>query len=148
VYRGAQPQSCAELAYLKSIGVRSILKLNDPSVPAETGEAQRMGFRVAAFAFGPHTIGRANTCDEVRNALAFLANRENWPVYVHCTAGKDRTGYMIGLYERSLGRPAAEVIEELHRYGHRGARSLAFPQIDEELQREHPQCGLHSEPQP
>ena len=148
VYRGGQPQSCAELAYLQSIGVKSILKLNGSSEPAEISQAQQMGFRVASFGFNAHTIGTSQTCDDVRNALAFLANRDNWPVYVHCTAGKDRTGYIAGMYERSAGRSIADVIDELHRYGHRGARAMAFSQIDRELQRAQPQCGLHSESQP
>jgi hypothetical protein len=144
VYRGGQPESPAELAYLQSIGVKSILKLNGSSEP----EAERMGFRVAAFAFNAHTIGSAGTCAEVSRAIAFLENRDNWPVYVHCAAGKDRTGYIVGMYERSLGRSIADVMDELHRYGHRGVRAMAFPQIDAELQRPDPRCGLHSESHP
>jgi protein tyrosine/serine phosphatase len=142
VYRGGQPSSCAELAYLQSLGVKSILKLNDPSEPLEKEEAQRMGFRVASFAFNPRTIGRAETCGDVRSALAFLRDRGNWPVYIHCTAGKDRTGYLAGLYERlDLGRSVSDVMNELHHYGHRAVRSAAFSQIDDELRRERPQCA-------
>jgi len=144
VYRGGQPLTCGEIAFLQSAGVKSILKLNDRNSPVDIGEidaAARMGVRIESFAFDARTIGSSGTCPEVRRALAFLEDPENQPVFVHCTAGKDRTGYIVGLYERFvLGRSIDEVMEELHRYGHRAARSAAFSQIDRELQRERPEC--------
>ena len=144
IYRGGQPASCAELAYLKSVGVKSILKLNDRGLPVDSDEkdqAENLGLRMLSLPFGAATIGRPATCDSVRQALSFLSDPDNWPVYVHCTAGKDRTGYTVGMYEKlRLGKPVEAVMKELHRYGHRGWRSLLFPQIDHELAAGHPVC--------
>lgn len=144
VFRGGQPMTCGELAFLQSQGVKSILKLNDRDAAvdvAEKSNAARFGLRIESFDFGASTIGTASTCPDVARALAFLANRDNWPVYVHCTAGKDRTGYIVGMYERSVGRSITEVMSELHRYGHRGARAMTFPQIDQQLESERPACA-------
>ncbi len=145
VYRGGQPATCSELAFLSASGVKTVLKLNDrhsASDEEEKAEGAKLGLRVESFRFDPRTIGRQSTCGDVRRALAVLQDESNWPVYVHCTAGKDRTGYIIGLYERTaLRRPIAEVMKELRDYGHRGARSTVMPQIDEELRRETPQCA-------
>jgi len=144
LYRGGQPLTCGELAFLQAQGVKSILKLNDRDSSVDVAEkeaAARIGLHIESIPFSALTIGDAATCPDVRRALAFLEDRDNWPVYVHCTAGKDRTGYIVGMYERSAGESIADVMTELHRYGHRGARSLAFPQIDRELQSERPECA-------
>jgi protein tyrosine phosphatase (PTP) superfamily phosphohydrolase (DUF442 family) len=145
VYRGGQPMTCGELAFLQSHGVKSILKLNDRDSPVDVDEknaAASLGLRMESIPFNALTIGEPDSCPDVQRALAFLEEPSNWPVFVHCTAGKDRTGYIVGLYERTfLGRPVADVLAELHRYGHRGSRSLAFPQIDHELVKERPACA-------
>jgi len=144
IYRGGQPMTCGELAYLKSAGVKSILKLNDRNSPvdeAEKAEAVRLGMRVESFAFDPRTIGTSASCPDVQRAIAFIESPGNQPVFIHCTAGKDRTGYIVGLYERESGRSIDDVMNELHRYGHRAARSAAFSQIDRDLRRERPECA-------
>jgi protein tyrosine/serine phosphatase len=145
IYRGGQPATCSELAYLKSIGVRSILKLNDRGLTiddSETANAERIGLVVRSIPFNAATIGTPASCDSVRSALAFMSDPQNWPVFVHCSAGKDRTGYMIGLYEKlALHASSTFVIAELRRYGHTGTRAIAMGQIDRELALEVPTCA-------
>ncbi len=145
IYRGGQPVTCGELQYLESLGIRSVLKLNDRDLPIDAAEEQQvfsLGMQIKSFAFKGATIGRGGTCDSVREALEFLQNRDNWPVYVHCTAGKDRTGYLVGMYEKLvLGKSIAAVFKELHGYGHSGLRSVMMGQIDRELARDAPACA-------
>jgi hypothetical protein len=145
IYRGGQPLSCDQLRFLQSIGVKSILKLNDRGLPIdedEKKEASALGLRVESLSFNAATIGNGSSCERVREALLFLQDPESWPVYVHCTAGKDRTGYIVGLYEKTiLGTPAAAVLSELHRYGHTGIRSVVMSQIDRELAKDSPVCA-------
>jgi protein tyrosine/serine phosphatase len=145
IYRGGQPESCSELEYLKSIGVRSILKLNDAGLPIDASEienAKLLGLTMRSIPFNARVIGRPLTCDSVRTALAFMSDPQNWPVFVHCTAGKDRTGYMIGLYEKlALHASTTFVLDELHRYGHDGVRELTMSQIDRELALDVPTCA-------
>ena len=148
--RGGQPSGCSELAFLRDRGVRTIIKLNDAGSRddlAEKGEATSLGLEMRAFHFDASTIGEPATCGAVREVLALLAHAEA-PVFVHCTAGKDRTGYIAGLYEREvLGKTKREALDELHRYGHRGARAALFPQIDRELASDAPACAApHLDP--
>ncbi len=35
---------------------------------------------------------------QVDRALAVVRNESNWPLYVHCDHGYDRTGFVIGAY--------------------------------------------------
>ncbi len=143
IFRGGQPDGCANLDFLKSLGVKSILKLNDRESSVDVGEkenAAKLGLRVETFNFNAATIGREGTCDQVRRAIAFLKDPANWPVYVHCTAGKDRTGYIIGIYEKTIGKSTPEVMRELKEYGHRGMRSIVMSQIDRELASDVPTC--------
>ena len=145
IYRGGQPTDCGQLEYLHSIGIRRILKLNDRQLPQDSGElteAARLGLEIVNLPFVASSIGRADSCPKVREALMSL-EEDKGPIYVHCTAGKDRTGYIIGLYEKVvLRKSSAAVTAELHRFGHRGVRSLLMPQIDRELRRDVPECAV------
>lgn len=145
IYRGGQPESCGELEHLKSIGVKSILKLNDAGRTIDASEKQQaaaLGLTVKSFAFDASSIGDTSTCADVAEALAFLRDESNWPVYVHCTMGKDRTGYIVGMFEKlDLGRDPVVVLEHLRQFGHKGARAVAFGQIDAELAKELPVCA-------
>lgn len=49
-------------------------------------------------------IRSIDTCtDEVRQVFELLAREENYPVLLHCTQGKDRTGLVVQLVLMLLG---------------------------------------------
>lgn len=51
--------------------------------------------------------------DWIRRAVSSLSSpRTQWPVYVHCTSGRDRTGVVIAAILLSLGVPRSIVLEE------------------------------------
>ncbi|MEO8381819.1 MAG: tyrosine-protein phosphatase, partial [Acidobacteriota bacterium] len=145
LYRGGQPHTCGELESLRALGVKSILKLNacGSRESDEERKAKALGFRVLSLDFNALNIGTSSTCSKVGEALAFLKDPDNVPVFVHCAEGKDRTGYIVGLYEKTfLHTPTADVLSELHCHGHRGLlRSLFMGQIPRELAREVPACS-------
>jgi len=145
IYRGAQPLTCAEIAYLKHLGVKSIVKLNDTGAPVDESEkqaAEAAGIHVESFGMSPRTIGSSNTCADVRKMLRFLETPSNRPAYVHCTAGRDRTGYLIGAYEETvLHKPVDSVLAELAQYGHHGYPTWIYPGIRRELRTGNPQCA-------
>lgn len=44
----------------------------------------------------------------ILNAIA----EHQWPVYIHCAAGKDRTGIVVGAILTLLGVPAATILDD------------------------------------
>ncbi len=89
IYRGGQP-SIAELKYLQELGVRTIVKLNNHDLDKERTEAARLGMGVVSIPLEPSTIGNANSCAGVAEAVALISDRSRWPVFVHCSRGRDR----------------------------------------------------------
>jgi protein tyrosine/serine phosphatase len=145
VYRGAQLRTCGEIEYLKQFGVKTIVQLNAGGSPFDTAEkraAEAAGIRVEPFHFSAWSIGKQKTCTDVKKALRAIALESNQPVYIHCTLGRDRTGYLVGAYEELfLRKPAADVLAELARHGHHGHPVLLYPQIRRELKAGTPRCG-------
>lgn len=50
--------------------------------------------------------------DSIAIAFGRLAVRAAYPVYVHCTWGRDRTGVLIAVMLRALGATHSDIIEE------------------------------------
>lgn len=50
--------------------------------------------------------------DEIRSFFALLINEENLPIVFHCTAGKDRTGILTGLFLIALGVENSTVMDD------------------------------------
>lgn len=64
--------------------------------------------------------------------LGFVQDSGNWPLHVHCDAGKDRSGVMVALFRYAIdGWPLERALEEAKLY----RRSGLFPQYIEWLQR-------------
>ena len=66
------------------------------------------------------SLGRP-TDEQVERALAVIDARENWPVFVHCQRGADRTGVIIAVYRILRDKWTAEqAIDEAKRFGMAG----------------------------
>ncbi|MBI3549255.1 MAG: tyrosine-protein phosphatase [Elusimicrobia bacterium] len=127
VYRGGQPTT-AGWAFLKSRGVRTVVKLNFASEGSD-GEAQRLGMRVIDASGPPSEVRdvleRPNP-ERVRLAVDSLRDETLRPVFVHCLHGQDRTGLIVGLY-RVLhdGFTKKAAYREMRKLGyHRSLRGL------------------------
>jgi len=144
VYRGAQPHHCGEIAYLRQLGVKTIVQLNDAGSEAdrrEKDEAEAAGIRVEAFDISPFAIGKKSSCADVDRILEILSDENNRPAYVHCKLGRDRTGYIIGAFEEAvLHKSITEVLAELSSYGYHGYPTVLFRQIQRELRAGVPTC--------
>jgi len=111
VYRGGQP-TAEGWAYLHdTMGVQTVVKLNDASESWEQGEdepARRLGMTVVNASMPPHDHGLAPASllelfkdipeDTLALAVATVAREHQGNVYVHCSHGRDRTGLVVGLY--------------------------------------------------
>lgn len=50
--------------------------------------------------------------DSYREMMSVLLDESNWPIMIHCTAGKDRTGVAVALLMEALGVDRASIMEE------------------------------------
>jgi protein tyrosine/serine phosphatase len=141
IYRGGQPVD-DEFHALKELGVKTILKLNSNNLEMEEAACEREGITLVHIAMSASTIGTESTCERVERAYEVMTDPERQPVFVHCQAGRDRTGFMIGLYRRRAdGWSSDQIAEELSSYGHKTIRHRAFPQILSTLRSAAPVCA-------
>lgn len=116
IYRGALP-GLAGLQYLKSIGVKTIINLDGDRSDAkdEAAWAARLGLRTVAV---PMSFFWRPKHRDVNKALAALRDPALQPVYVHCHAGKDRTGLIVGLHRVEVeGMDPYRAHDEMLHYG-------------------------------
>jgi uncharacterized protein (TIGR01244 family) len=116
LYRGAQPHR-GGLKKLSELGIKTIINLRGESddTRKEQAEAEASGMRY--FNIPMSGLGRP-TDEQVERALAIIDARENWPVFVHCQRGADRTGVIIAVYRILRNQWTAEqAIDEAKRFG-------------------------------
>ena len=91
LYRGEQPTP-AGFAELKRRGIRTIVNLR--SMHGDSSDLKWSGlryFHLYAKAWHPED-------EDVAAFLKIMDDRANWPVFVHCAQGSDRTGYAVAAY--------------------------------------------------
>ena len=141
IYRGAQPDG-PSMEALARRGIRTIVKLNGESLAEEESAAERLGMRVVPADLVARRVGRASSSCAVEHAYAAMTDPANWPVYVHCTHGRDRTGFLVGLYrERAEQWTFADVDRELTAYGHDRLWRMLMPNIARALFAGMPACA-------
>ncbi len=81
--------------------------------------------RSGLFSAQPPTEG------QVRQFLSVVGDSSRYPIFIHCHAGKDRTGAMSAIYRMEVcGWTADEAVEEMKAFGFSGRyrRLLRFVQ--------------------
>lgn len=140
IYRGGQPDE-GDLKHLREMGVRTIVKLNHLDLEEERRQSERLGMKFVSLPLEPSSAGESGSCRNVAAAVAILSDRSTWPVYLHCTHGRDRTGLVVGAYREIVERKTwASVDEELERFGHDASMRRVYPQISRELRDGLPRC--------
>jgi tyrosine-protein phosphatase SIW14 len=140
IYRGGQPDE-EDLERLKAMGVKTILKLNTRDASEERQAAERLGFKFIYVPTKPTTITAPERCRKVNDALEAMLDRGNWPIYVHCARGKDRTGFVVGAYRKLVEHWSwKEIDRELEHYGHDENNRKDFPGITRTLKSDLPSC--------
>lgn len=96
IYRGGRA-SAAGLAELAKLGVKTIVNLeNEPEfVEREERIAKLLNIR---FISKPMSGFFTPSDRNVSEILALLADPQNYPLFVHCKHGQDRTGLIVGLH--------------------------------------------------
>lgn len=97
VIRGGQPTMISDFEYLKSLGIKTIINLRTTSVliAQEKSLVESLGMNFRNYSINGMSYPDKNT---VAAILADLKSEQLRPVFIHCNAGKDRTGLIIGLY--------------------------------------------------
>lgn len=99
LYRGGQPSSLG-WAWLRSIGVTNVVKLN-PESESSDADAITMGMVVQRF---PISTAQQNLGGHPPRALLEAAVAAIGPdTYVHCEHGQDRTGLVVALWRMRQG---------------------------------------------
>lgn len=114
LYRGAQPTKLG-FEELKKAGIKTIVNLR--SYHCDFYKIQGQGFRYF------HIPCQAHWTKEKRVAqfLKIMENKENYPVFVHCKHGADRTGLMVAAYRMYYQKwPREKAISELSPFGFHG----------------------------
>lgn len=112
IYRGSRPVSYWDWQMLKKLGIKYALDLQTTGQFDEQMHAESVGITTfclpLSWLFAP------------RLADLYRANNFAWahrPVYIHCRAGKDRTGMVAAFIKIINGMPKAAAITEMKKMG-------------------------------
>jgi protein tyrosine phosphatase (PTP) superfamily phosphohydrolase (DUF442 family) len=94
LYRGGQP-SADGVAWLKSIGVKTVLNLRHYHGDTEKKNVESAGLRYERIAIESSDKPKP---DQVKRFLAIVRDPALRPLYVHCQHGVDRTGALMAVY--------------------------------------------------
>ena len=94
LYRGGQP-SADGIAWLKSMGIKTVLNLRHYHGDTEKRQVESAGLRYERIALGSSDAPRA---EQVARFLEIVRDPSLRPLYVHCKHGVDRTGAMMAVY--------------------------------------------------
>ena len=122
LYRGSRVDA-QQMAALKAQGIHGIVNLcreNDDDAP----RAAQLGLRALHL---PILDNASPTMDQMRAFLAFVRDGGNQPVYVHCEAGKGRTGTAVACYRIAVDHWTGDAaIAEAKSFGLAMPNQIAF----------------------
>lgn len=93
-YRGGQPEK-SDYQALKDLGVTTVVDLRNDSMDYEKPEVEALGMKYVNI---PMSAWRTPRDSDVETFLKLLNDPATGTVYVHCKAGKHRTGLTAAVY--------------------------------------------------
>jgi tyrosine-protein phosphatase SIW14 len=99
IWRGSRPELWDDFARLRALGIKTILCLEGGVIERLTNDiANECNEFGGAVNWVPLSTIFPPTKHQVQTALSIMKTVQA-PIYVHCKEGRDRTGFMIALYE-------------------------------------------------
>jgi len=117
LYRSGQPRGIG-LFWVKWSGIRAVVNLRGPASQGSAAESDycrrnQIGFDALRMA----TTGDQLDAD-VKRFLSVVRDPANWPVLVHCSRGKERSGVMSAIFRIEFDRWSnQQALYELYRQG-------------------------------
>lgn len=114
LYRGAQP-TLNSLAYLKSIGIKSVVNLRLPEdiLPGEPSSVEALDMRFVSLPMNGVVAPSAAEMNRMLDVIDALPK----PVFIHCQFGCDRTGTVIACWRIRHGWQNEAALKEAKDYG-------------------------------
>lgn len=114
-FRGAQPNRDG-FKRLGTLGIKTVIDLQERAQPGEPEWVQEAGMKYFNI---PLSGSRPANQEQTARFLELVSDSKNWPVYVHCAAGRHRTGEMTGIYRIAHdGWTADRAYQEMQKYGY------------------------------
>ena len=117
LYRSGQPRGLG-LAWVKHSGIRTLVNLRKPhsdGTPEEKAFAAANGLNFHNFSIGSSHADIERT---VARFLDIVDDKSNWPILVHCSRGKERSGVLSAVFRIEFDRwPNERALEETYRLG-------------------------------
>jgi protein-tyrosine phosphatase len=112
--RGSRP-SVSDVIELKNQGYKSIISLTAEKLPRERETAMSLGMN---HVYIPIIDNTTPTLPQMKQFLDLVTKPQNQPVYVHCEAGKGRTGMAVAVTRMAVDRwPLGKAMAEAQSYG-------------------------------
>lgn len=121
LYRGGSP-SCAGLAQLESLGVRTFIDLGGAAGAIHHCKSVRggTGIKVYHVKVSIPDITLIGISDEKLRTIFALMQKSPKPIFISCSLGRDRTGVVVALYRLKRGEMSfSEARQEAIYYGYR-----------------------------
>ena len=116
LYRGAQPRA-GGFRVLARLGIRTVISLRAADERSRSEEAEASAEGLQYFNVPMPWFAKPQG-SQVERVLAIIDDQRNWPVFVRCKRGADRTGTIIAAYRISHdGWTSRLAKEEADRYG-------------------------------
>lgn len=95
-YRGGRPKK-AGVQFLAKNGIKVVINLeNDKKAIAD--DKQWVEANGMIFISSPMGWLESPSDSEINFILHTIKDSANWPIFIHCKHGEDRTGLVVGLY--------------------------------------------------
>ena len=115
LFRGAQPSS-AGFSALHDMGVSIVVDFRNESdeIASEQRQVEGLGMKFVSIPWRGHDEP-SNT--QVAQFLELVRSNPGSKIFVHCKAGKDRTGVMVAAYRIAVERKTvSDAVAEMHDY--------------------------------